>query len=253
MRFLRILPLAALVFAGACAEDASVTVASRPPLAYIRYVHAVTDAPATDFKFVDQVEYSPSYANSRYRTIGIYQGVEAGNRQWRVFLNSPDITTTQTIVAEGTTNFVAGSRYTLLHTGTVASNQVVLVEETLPTQDANIQVSAINASMAAQDVFVGAPAAPALFTGLATGTKSAYASRAPGAFTLHTAATTTLTSLANATPYAGVAGTDAADPVGGHSVAGSQMTAFLFAPGTGAAANSISIVMDRQPPRTVPE
>lgn len=253
MRFLRILPLAALVFAGACAEDASVTVATRPPLAYIRYVHAVTDAPAVDFKFVDQVEYSPSYANSTYRTIGIYQGVEAGNRQWRVFLNSSDITTTQTIVAEGTTNFVAGTRYTILHRGTLASNQVVLIEETLPAQNTGIHVSAINASMAAQDVFVGAPAGAALFANLATGAKSAYAARATGTFTLHTAATTTLVSLANATPYAGVAGTTAADPVGGFNIAGSQMTAFLFAPGTGATSNSISIVMDRQPPRTVPE
>lgn len=253
MRFLRILPLAALVFAGACAEDASVTTANRPPLAFIRYVHAITDAPAVDFKFVDDVAYSPSYANSTYRTIGIYQGVRAGSRQWKVFYNSGDITLTQTVISEGTTNFVAGTRYTIVHGGTLASPTVTLIEETFPAQDAGIHVSAINASAAAQDVFVGAPAGAPLFANVGTATKSAYAARATGTFTLHTAATGTLVSLASATPYVGIAGTTAADPVGGYSVAGSQMTAFLFAPGTGSANPTVSIVMDRQPPRTIPD
>ncbi|MBX3174611.1 MAG: DUF4397 domain-containing protein [Gemmatimonadaceae bacterium] len=230
------------------------TVANRPPLAYIRYVHAVTDAAALDFKFVDQIEYSPHYANSTYRTIGIYQGVEAGNRQWKVFRNSTDINIAQQVVAEGTTNFVAGTRYTILHRGTMASNSVVLITETLPTQDAGTHISVTNASMAAQDVFIGAPAGTPLFANVATGTKTTYAARAAlTTFTLHTAANGTLVSLASATPFVGLAGTETADPIGGYSVAGSQMSAFLFAPGTGAAANSVSIVMDRQPPPTVPE
>lgn len=252
MRFLRILPLAAMVFAGACAEDASVTTANRPPLAFIRYVQAITDAPALDFKFVDAVEYSPSYANSTYRTIGIYQGVRAGSRQWKVFLNSSDITLTQQVVSEGTTNFVAGTRYTIVHGGTMASPTVTLLEETFPDQNAGIHVSVINASAPARDVFVGAPAGAPLFANVGTATKTAYAARATGTFTLHAAATGTLVSLASATPYVGIAGTTAADPVGGYSVAGSQMTAFLFAAGTGAATQSVSIVMDRQPPSTLP-
>ena len=80
-------------------------------------MHAVPDFGATDFKFVDAVEYSPSYANSTYRTVGIYQGVRAGSRQWKVFRNSSNIAETQQVLAEGTTNFVAGQYYTILHTG----------------------------------------------------------------------------------------------------------------------------------------
>lgn len=254
MRFLRYLPVAALVLAGACSdEDGGLSVTQRPPLAFIRYVHAVPDAPATDFKFIDAIEYSPSYANSTYRTVGIYQGVRAGSRQWRVFLNSSNITTTQTVLDEGTTNFVAGTYYTLLHRGTAANNEVILIEETRPTQDAGIHVSVTNASLGAQDVFVGAPAGTPLFANVAPNAKTAYAARATGTFTLHTANAGTLTSLASATPFAGVAGTTTVDPVGGFNIAGTQFSAFLFAAGTGAANPSVSIVVDRQPPRTVPD
>lgn len=250
MRFLRILPLAAMVLAAACADSASVTRVTRPPLAYIRYVHAVSDAPAMDFIFQDAIEYSPSYANVTYRSIGIYQGVRAGNRDWKVFLNSSNIDSTQVVIASGTTDFVAGNRYTLLHTGTRASNTMTLIQETLPAQDAGIHVKAINASLPAQDVFVGTPAGAPLYTNLGTGAQSAYTARATGTFTLHTANTGTLVSRGSATPYVGIAGTTTADPVGGYSVAGSQMTAFLFANGANA---TVTIVMDRQPPRTVPD
>jgi hypothetical protein len=251
MRFLRILPLAALIFAGACDKEASVTVANRPPLAFIRYVQAVPDADSLDFKFIDAIEYSPHYAKSEYRDIGIYQGVRAGSREWRVFVNSSDIDETQQIVAQGTTNFVAGTRYTILHTGTLGASTVTMIEETFPTQDAGIHLSVTNASLPAQDVYVGAPAGTPLFANLALGAKSAYSALATGAFTLHTANTGTLVSVADSTPFVGVAGTTITEPVGGYSVAGSQMSAFLFAAGSGSADPSIIIVMDRQPPPTV--
>ncbi len=164
MRFLRYLPLAALMFVGACDQEASITNVARPPLAFIRYVHAVPDFGATDFKFVDAVEYSPSYANSTYRTVGIYQGVRAGSRQWKVFRNSSNIAETQQVLAEGTTNFVAGQYYTILHTGfanaangTPAQN-VVLLDDTRPDQNSGLHLSVVNAvGSAAQDVYICRP------------------------------------------------------------------------------------------------
>lgn len=172
MRFLRYLPLAALMFVGACDQEASITNVARPPLAFIRYVHAVPDFGPTDFKFVDAVEYSPSYANSSYRTVGIYQGVRAGSRQWKVFRNSSNIAETQQVLAEGTTNFVAGQYYTILHTGfantangTPAQN-IVLLDDTRPEQNAGLHISVVNAvGSTAQDVYICRPSALAITAG----------------------------------------------------------------------------------------
>lgn len=271
MRFLRYLPLAALMFVGACDQEASITNVARPPLAFIRYVHAVPDFGATDFKFIDAVEYSPSYANSTFRTVGIYQGVRAGSRQWKVFRNSSNIAETQQVLAEGTTDFVAGQYYTILHTGFASpangtpAQSIVLVNDTRPDFSAgNIHWRSVNAivGLTNQDVFVGAPAGAPAAANVAPGGASAYAARATGTFTIHTAATGTLVSLASGTPFAGVAGTTAVDPVGGFNIAGTLFTAFHFprsvagsaAPQTAAFTSpAVTLIVDRQPPRTVPE
>lgn len=405
MRFLRYLPLAALMFVGACDKEASITNVSRPPLAYIRYVHAVPDYGTTDFKFVDAVEYSPSYANSSFRTVGIYQGVRAGSRQWKVFRNSSNIAETQQVVAEGTTDFVAGQYYTVLHRGfAVPANGtpaqgVVLINDTRPDQSTTqVHVSIVNAAvgLANQDVFLCTPSAiniltgnnqtqtagllladsirvqavddcgfgvgaepitfritaggghirvagttsgtvadsvktitadtagraavrwrlgaagaqtmavrttqiapvtvtatinvppvmagftsasvaalpvptlgqtaelaagsPVLFGNIAPGTsRTAYAARPTGRFRIRTAATGTLTTLALIEPFAGVAGTVTADPVGGYRIAGTQFSMFIFprsVAGSAAApftTPAVVSIVDRQPPRTVPE
>ena len=270
MRFLRYLPLAALMFVGACDKEASITNVARPPLAYIRYVHAVPDFGPTDFKFVDAVEYSPSYANSTFRTVGIYQGARAGSRNWKVFRNSSNIAETQQVIAEGTTNFEAGKYYTILHRGFANSANgtpaqgIVLIEDDRPAVNTGIHWRSVNAivGLTNQDVFVGAPAGTPAVSNVAPGGASAYAARATGTFTIHTAATGTLVSLASGTPFAGVAGTTAVDPVGGFNIAGTLFTAFHFprsvagsaAPQTAAFASpAVTLIVDRQPPRTVPE
>lgn len=270
MRFLRYLPLAALMFVGACDQEASITDVARPPLAFIRYVHAVPDFGPTDFKFIDAVEYSPVYANSSFRTVGIYQGVRAGSRQWRVFRNSADITETQQIIAQGTTDFVAGQYYTILHRGFASAvngtpaQDIVLLNDVRPdVVTGSVHWRSVNAivGLTNQDVFIGTPAGAPAASNVAPGGASAYAVRPTGTFTIHTAATGTLVSLASGTPFAGVAGTVAADPVGGFNIAGTLLTAFHFprsvvgspAPQTAAFTSpAVTLIVDRQPPRTVP-
>ena len=271
MRFLRYLPLAALVFAGACDESASVTTTNRPPLAFIRYVHAVPDFGPTDFKFMDGIEYSPAYANAAFRSIGVYQGARAGARRIKVFRNSSLIAETQQVLVDTTLTLAADTYYTIVHlgyatpaNGTPAQRFVVLTD-TRPAVDLGVHWRSVNAVIGAgttnQDVFIGAPAGAPAAANVAPGVASAYAARAVGTFAIHTAATTTLVSLANATPFAGVAGTVSANPVGGFGVAGTAFSAFHFprstvgslAPQTAAfTAQSITIVVDRQPPATVP-
>lgn len=401
MRFLRFLPLVAVMFAGACARDAKVTNVARPPLAFIRYINAVPDAGPLDFKFIDAVEYSPSYANSAFRTVGIYQGARAGSRRIRVFRNSSDINVTQIALVDTTLNLVAGTYYTIVHTGYsipasgTPAQRLVVLEDPRPAVNAGIHVRAVNtvigAGTANQDVYFctpslitvnsgggqsaaagailadsvrvtvtdncnepveghpvvftaaaggavesGSPAtfgasrtivtsatgravtrwrlgttgaqqltisaspapnqvitatitappfmdgalradgvqthelataglvagAPTIATNLAPAAASPYLAAPAQRFTVRTAATGLLTQLARSWPVEGVAGTVTADPVAGHSQAGSLFTAFIFPRSTAGSAapqtaaftvQGITIVADRQPPRTVPD
>ncbi len=272
MRLLRLIPLAALFFVGACDEAGAVKSASLPPLAYVRYVNAVPDVATLDFKFIDGIEFSPSYANSPYRTVGIYQGARAGSRQVRVFRNSTDIATTQIVIGNATLNLVAGNYYTILHSGyTNTANgpaaTITLLDDTRPAQSTTqIHVSAVNTTqLGTRDFHATATTTTTLVgstpfaSAVAAGARSAYVARATGAFAVQGAAAASTTSLAAAAPIAGSAGTALVDPVAGHSQAGTQFSAFFFAPsiaGSGAptfASSGITIVADRQPPRTVPD
>ena len=397
MRFLRLLPLAALVFAGACDKDAAVTNVARPPLAFIRYVNAVPDAPNNlDFKFMDDIEYSPSYANAGYRSVGIYQGARAGARPVKVFRNSSDINETQEELVSTTLNLTANTYYTILHMGYYSAangtpaQALVVIEDTRPAQDAGLHISAVNTTNAAADVYLCTPStltlvsgggqsgnasafladsigveltdscgfpveeepvtfavtsggggvtsgsgsttaasntletdedglvavrwrlgaagaqalgistaqvaaipvtatinpapftagfnairalsgdtpapaptmggasviaggSPTLATNIAPATRTGYVTKPTGRFWVRYTAAGDLNTTALAAPIAGVAGTTTADPVGGYAQAGTQFSAFLFPASSGGAAPSITVVVDRQPPRTVPE
>ena len=272
MRLLRLIPLAALFFVGACDEAGTVKNSALPPLAFVRYVNAVPDVPTLDFKFIDGIEFSPSYANSPFRTVGIYQGARAGSRTVRVFRNSTIIDTTKIVIGNATLTLVAGNYYTILHSGytNVANGTaatITLIDDTRPAQSVTqVHVSAVNTSrLATTDFHATALTTTTLVasvpfaSAVASGARSAYVARATGAFAVQGAAAASAVSLAAAAPIAGVAGTVLVDPVAGHSQVGTQFTAFFFAPsiaGSGAASfttSGITIVADRQPPRTVPD
>lgn len=271
MRLLRLLPLAALFLVGACDEEGKVTNTTYPPLAYVRYVNAVPDVGNLDFKFIDDVEYSPPTYNAPFRTVGIYQGARAGSRQVRVFRNSSDITVTQQVLTNATLNLTAGTYYTILHAGYLntangTEQSLILLDDTRPAQSlTDVHVSGVNAALnlGAMDFFMTDSATEVLVTpfatGVAAGARSAYGSRATGALAVQAAATTTTVSLAAATSAAGAAGSTLVDPLPGYNIAGTQMSAFFFPAsiaGSGAASFTtpgISITTDRQPPRTVPD
>jgi len=273
MRFLRLLPLAAVVFAaGACDEDGSISTTTRPPLAFIRYVNAVPDTGALDFRFIDEIEYSPNYPNNAFRTIGHYQGAAVGTRPVRVFANSGTIGVTSVPLVDTTITLVAGTYYTILHAGNsraadgnALADRLIILDDTRPAQDAGIHISTVNTSTAAVDVSISAAVADAWAVSNANvlyGTRTAYGARASLAGTAVRVAPTGLTvPTGSALGFTGAAGTVAVDPVGGTNIAGTQFSAFFFpasvagspAPQTAAfLAPAVTFYVDRQPPRTVP-
>lgn len=127
MRFARHLMLATLAFgAAACSdEDLGPTQAVIPPLAYVRYINAVPDTFPHTVRWVDDIEFTPqSFINVGFRTEGqgSWQGLRAGNRQFRVFtyqqvVNNFPVAGNTTVLRDTTFNFVAGQYYTILYSG----------------------------------------------------------------------------------------------------------------------------------------
>lgn len=253
MRFQRLI-FAVILACGvtACAKDVTGVTHAPPPLAYVRYVNAVSDTFAMDFRAVDQVLYSQPFLNTTFRGLGDgnYQGYQAGSRHIRIFLDpSPSNTSAavsvavaSTIMVDTTYTFTAGTYYTLVHVGNARSGAAVkqklwIIQDALPTQNAGtVQTRIINAApvQGAVDVYVngttpltGAPAAAALGFQSAT----SYLSQAPGPLVVRLTAPGTLSAVGAAAGYtlqAGTAGTTSADPIFGSGQGGSILTAFIF-------------------------
>lgn len=281
MRFARYGSLAALVLAaaGCQTDDGGGVAANIPPLAFVRYINAVPDSISMDsirvvprptpstivdttffttsfttiVRWVDQIEFTPqSFANVTFRGVGqgLYQGLEAGSRHFRIFTYDTKLATnagpvgalgtTTTQLADTTLNFVAGQYYTIVHVrGGGAGQPVRVYVDTLPTASTtSVQYRTMNLAptLGAVDVYAtatattpiaGAPAAVAV----AELGRSAYVTRAPAAFAAQVTATTLTVSLAGAAAPTGVAGTTGPtglDAVAGATIAGSVLSAMAF-------------------------
>jgi hypothetical protein len=279
MQFQRLM-FALIVGAGvsACAKGAS-DVTQVPPLAYVRYINAVSDTFNMDFRAVDQVTYSQPFLNTAFRSLGEgnYSGYQAGSRHIRVFLDAAsngtlDPSVSSTIMVDTTFNFTVGTHYTLLHiggarVGAKVKQKLWIIADALPTQTAAVQYRIINVAsiQGAVDVYaradgtsplVGAPTASSLgFQSITT-----YQSQAAGpAIVLRLTIPGTLTSVGAAAGYTvqpGTAGTTLADPLYGSSIAGSIFTAFIFdasaagSPAVQFTTPGVVFYPDLQPPRT---
>ncbi len=185
MRFQRLI-FAVILACGvtACAKNITGVTHPVPPLAYVRYVNAVSDTFNMDFRAVDQVQYSHPFLNVAFRGLGDghYQGYQAGSRHVRVFLDpapsgvtiAVDPLVVSTVMVDTTFTFTAGAYYTVVHVGNARAGAAVkeklwIIPDALPTQSsATVQYRIINTAsvQGAVDVYVSA-------TGTTTGTPTA--------------------------------------------------------------------------------
>jgi hypothetical protein len=263
----------AIAAVGCSTDDGQPTdTGAKPPLAYVRYVNALPDTQNTTVRWIDYLEYTPqTFVNVAYRGIGqgLYQGLKAGSRQFRIF-NSDAVNFSTAgntaVLADVTQSFEAGKYYTILFTGyaRTGTKAVKVIEDVLPSPGSNIAIRVLNANtgLGAIDAYKTVGAADAIsgtptFANVASQAYSSYVTAAPGAFAIRaTAAGNAATIHASAAAPAGTAGTTSADPIGGATVAGSVITAMVFpasVTGSAAAASaapSVVYVIDKQPPRT---
>jgi len=274
MRLTRIALVIAATAAAGCKKDAGPFLAPVLPLAYTRFVSAVPDTFATDWRFIDGVANSPPAILQPFRGFTPYQATTPGPRHLRIFPNPggtfvPIGVVTQ-IIIDTTITFEANKYYTIAHvgfsrTGSTPADRVIVLEDAIPENiGTQIAVRAVNlgVGLGSVDVYTAASTtaplpATATFANLAYGAQSAYTLMAPGAMAFRVTTTgTTIPVLANIAAPAGVA----ADPanllttIGGAAMPGSAFTAFVFprsvagstAP-QGFTTSAIVYIIDRNP------
>jgi hypothetical protein len=270
MRFQRLLfAMIAVCGVSACAKNMT-GVTTTPPLAYVRYINAVSDTFNMDFRAVDQVAYSQPFLNTAFRGLGSgnYQGYQAGKRHIRIFLNPAPAS----IMVDTTFAFAAGVYYTLVHVGSARAGAPVteklwIITDALPTQSAaTVAYRIANAAplQGTVDVYVRTDGTTALSgtptaSSLAFQSATSYLTQSPGPLVIRLTAPGTFSAVGAAAGYTlqtGIAGTTLADPVFGSGQGGSILTAFIFdasVVGSKAAQFATPGVVyfpDMQPPRT---
>ncbi|MEJ7810294.1 MAG: DUF4397 domain-containing protein [Gemmatimonadaceae bacterium] len=261
MRYTRVFPLLAAasvaVAVSACDEDNDPTRPRLEAQAFVRYVHAVPDTGATDWRPIDRLELAPPGIAVAYRGSTPYQGIAAGARRIRIFPTSENIDVTSQILLDTTITFEATRYYTLVWTGSARSNtdRIIVFQDERPTvSGTQFGVRTINVGPSAVDVYAAAPGAGVapLIPNLAFGTASDYRLLSTGATTLRVTPTASATVLASAAAPAGSAG-DATlnqDQIAGATIGGSLLTAIVTAPTGTATAPTIIYLLDNRPART---
>jgi Domain of unknown function (DUF4397) len=272
------LAITSAVLVTACTHDKGPFVAPVVSLAYTRFVSAVPDTGAMDWRFIDAIANSPFALGQAYRGFTPYQATAPGARHLRIFPTSTNISITSQIVQDATLTFEANKYYTIVHVGLARradsdpmADKLVVFEDNFPDPGASIALRVINlgpglntGAPGSVDVFAttatgdATPATP-MFSGVAFLGATGYVTRATGGLAMRATAAGTITPvLANVLAQTGVD----ADPaltgstIGGSKEPGSVMTAFVFgrttvgsaAGQTGTNANpTIVYVVDRRP------
>lgn len=245
--------IASVAGLSACSNDGStVFTANNGPVAYIRFVNAIPDSGAQDWRFVDQVEGSPNALNLPFRGVfpgATYQQVSAGNRHLRVFQaafdqgftdptqDSPAIVST--VFIDSTIAFTAGQHYSIIAQGSLKAKtaKFLIIPDNFTDPGNSVSIRVVNTGAGTIDTYAsatgGSAALPTAFaTGIANGAASPWVTMATGAvaFRANASGTTTVPTMVDVTAPAGVAANKDLDQtaIGGTTIAGSVLTAFVF-------------------------
>ncbi len=262
--------LAVLVAVAACDPKGEATYPDKVPTAAVRFVHAVSDTGGMDWRFVDQVENSPTTFGLQYRGVfpgAGYQQLGAGARHLRVFQTSTDINQTQVVLFDTTYTFTSGAHYTIMAAGTLRNKaaKLYIYQDDVPDPGSSIAVRVINAGMGSPvDVYGSAtggtsalPSSP-FAGGVTQFTATKWSTMTPGPLAVRvlTSGSSALPAMIDATAPVGAPADQHDDltAVGGSTIAGSAFTAFVFPPsvaGSKASSStkaSVVFAVDHYPP-----
>jgi hypothetical protein len=242
----------AIAIVSACDAPQAVFETVTPPTAGVRFINAVPDTQALDFRFVDIPENSAHWAvafrNNPITTSCVtgsnliqYKPARAGERQFRIFLNDTLQDAASQVIKDTTVTLEAGKQYTALlwgyaRTGATPAMRLTFMEDNPPDPGAQVAVRVINASGTAYDVSQYVPSnsannvpATATWSNVGPLSMTDYVMVAPGSIRFHTRAAGGATLVADALALRGEAPAAAGfDPMPGTTVAGSAITAIIF-------------------------
>jgi hypothetical protein len=238
----------AAVATTACDRETGPTTPDLGPAAATRYVHAVPDTGAMDWRPIDRLEDSPPALGLSFREATSYMAMGAGSRRLRIFPASDNIDVTSKFLIDQTISFAENQHYTLIHTGRARTGETpedeiwVVEDDPIPQPSTaagaggRIALRVIHAGLGEGnlDIFVTASAADPLpaqptFSNVAYKTESNYTELGTGPLVIRaTAAGTRTPVLFTVTAPAGVPGSATLDPEPGSTIAGSVLTAVIM-------------------------
>lgn len=231
------------------------------PTAGVRFINAVPDTGAMDFRPVDILENTTFY-NVAFRgsTLLLYKNTQVGtNRHFRIFRSptpgappAQQLAEAQTVVADiPNVTLEAGKNYTFIlwgyaRTGSTPAMKVTQLSDDPADPGAQVALRVINATGAAIDardyISTGAPGA-VTWANVAPLTASSYVLRAPGQYRYN------VTAAGGANPLfvdvlapVGLAETVDLDALPGTTVAGSAVSLIVF-PGSVAGTTAAQFVI----------
>jgi hypothetical protein len=269
---MRTLALAAAVAGSAalagCGSDTGAIAAPAVPLAYTRFIDAVADSGGMDWRFVDVLENSPTTFGLNFRGTfpgAGYQATGPGSRHLRLFQTSTDINLTQKVLFDTTFNFVAGTHYSIVVAGNLRGGQakMYILTDNFTDPGNSVAIRVFNAGAGTVDVYASAsggtsPLPAAFAPGLGNFAATNYTTMPVGPLSLRAfaAGSTTFPAMVDVTAPAGLPADRGNNltAVGGTTIAGSVLTAFIMPKSVaGSAATNfanpgIIYIVDKYPP-----
>jgi hypothetical protein len=259
------------------------------PTAGVRFINAVPDTGAMDFRFVDLVEntaaWNQAFRNNPVIASGVatsqqvqFKAARAGQRHFRIFMNGTTAAVASTVVKDTTVTLEQDHNYTILlwgnaRAGSTPALRLTVIDETVADPGAQVALRVINATGSAIDVrhypSGGTVPAAATWSNVGPVTVSSYVTAAPGQIRFNVQPAgggaplfADALALIGAPAVTGPPGPTDALP--GTTLAGSAVTAIVFprsvagsqAPQSGASSSTpaftapaVTFVWDRRPPR----
>lgn len=275
----RLLPISVLCLAAgvlnACRPE-QVIQTEDIPTAGVRFIHAVPDTGAMDFRPVDIVENSQFYGIVfRPTNNAFYKNARVGSRHYRIFMSGITQAVASTVVKDTIVTLEAGHNYTFILWGYARpasplgpAMKLDVIDDNPADPGANVALRIVNtaglgAISGKQYLAAAAPPGTPTWANVAPQSASAYVSTAPGSIRYNvTPAAGGAALFADPTALAGVAATVDIEAQPGTTIAGSAVSGFVFprsvalsgAPqGTIGGINyglpGILFLWDRRPPR----
>lgn len=244
------------------------------PTAGVRFIHAVPDTGAMDFRAVDIVENSAHYGitfrNMQAAIVGgfaFYKNAQAGSRNFRIFMSGTTAAIASTVVKDTVVNLEAGKRYTFIlwgyaRSGSSPGMRLTVLEDNPNDPGTQIAFRVVNAASGLDPLdvrlypFGGTVPAGPTFGGVAALTNTAYSTQARGRTSVNVQPGGGGTALINSECIQrGVAATVDIEAVPGTEVAGSALSVIVFPRSvSGSAAPNVTApsmicIWDRRPPR----